>query len=450
MEELIIIGGGLAGCEAAFQAARRGIKVKLYEMRPFVQTQAHKTDNLAEIVCSNSLGSLLPDRASGLLNKELQELGSMLISAASKAAVPAGGSLAVDREVFSETVMEELAKISNIEIIRKEIQEIPSNPTIICSGPLTSSKLTASIQKFTGLDQLYFFDAIAPIVYRNSIDMTIAYEASRFGNSKGQTDDYINCPFTKSEYDHFIYELLNAERVQLKDIDSEPIRNIARSAKTFFEGCLPVEEIARRGQKSLTFGPMRPIGLIDPRSDSRPYAVLQLRQDNVSGSLFNMVGFQTNLKHSEQTRVFHMVPGLQNCEFVRFGQMHRNTYISSPVLLKQTFQSNKRIDLFFAGQITGIEGYLGNIGSGLLAGANAANLLNGLDMVTLPRGTMLGSLCYYVTHCSPDNFKPMKANFGILPELDSQIRTRLERTAQHVNNAENAMNGFLQENKLLI
>lgn len=447
MKELIVVGGGLAGCEAAYQAAIRGINVKLYEMRPTKMTPAHTSGNLAEIICSNSLGSLLSDRASGLLINELKKLGSVLLQFAEETAVPAGGSLAVDREKFSLMVTRQFQNLPGIQIIREELPEIPLVPAVIASGPLTSPLLSESIQKFTGLDQFYFYDAIAPIVNQESIDMTIAFRASRFGATKGQTDDYINCPLTKDEFTLFVEALVSAERIPLHPMENT-IQTAANTGESsFFEGCLPVEVIASRGPQSLTFGPMRPIGLLDPRSDQRPYAVLQLRQDNLAASLYNMVGFQTNLKFSEQKRVFRMIPGLQNAEFIRFGQMHRNSFIASPAVLQTTLQTHNRSDLFFAGQITGVEGYLGNIGTGLLAGINAANFLNGKAQVSLPSSTMLGALCMYITHCLLKDFQPMKANFGLLPELDRQFRTRLERTALHVQNARQAMDMFLSENE---
>ncbi|MEI8131371.1 MAG: methylenetetrahydrofolate--tRNA-(uracil(54)-C(5))-methyltransferase (FADH(2)-oxidizing) TrmFO [Leptolinea sp.] len=450
MKELVVVGGGLAGCEAAFQAAIRGINVKLYEMRPEKMTPAHTSGQLAEIICSNSFGSLLPDRASGLLIQELKQFGSFLIQIAEESAVPAGGSLAVDRELFSKNVSAQLQEFSNIQIIREEMPQIPDVPAIIASGPLTSGRLSESIQEFTGLEQFYFYDAIAPIIHKDSIDMSIAFQASRFGASKGQTDDYINCPLSKEEFTLFVEELISAERIQLQTMEGEIENGVKAGKGSFFEGCLPVEVIASRGQRSLTFGPMRPIGLSDPRIEQRPYAVLQLRQDNLAASLYNMVGFQTNLKFSEQERVFRMIPGLQNAEFVRFGQMHRNSFIASPAVLQATLQTINRSDLFFAGQISGVEGYLGNIGTGLLAGINAANFINDKDLLTPPSSTMLGALCRYITECPLKDFQPMKANFGILPELDHQARTRLERTAQHVQNARLAMNKYLMENEKVL
>ena len=413
MTDLIVIGGGLAGSEAAWQAAQRGLKVKLYEMRPTLQTGAHQTNDLAELVCSNSLGSNLPDRASGLLKSEMRMLDSMLLECAETASLPAGGALAVDRERFAQLVTERIQNHPNIEIVREEVKEIPSTPTIIASGPLTSPALSQSIARLSGEEHLFFFDAIAPVIHAETINMDIAYRASRYGDNESGDGDYINCPFTKEEYYIFVEALMKAERIELRSFE-DAIKSGVKAGH-FFEGCLPVEIIAERGIDSLRFGPMRPVGLRDPRSDKRPHAVVQLRQDNLAGSLYNMVGFQTNLKFPEQRRVLRLIPGLENAEFLRYGQMHRNTFIASPKLLRPTLQHNQRDDLFFAGQITGVEGYMGNIATGLLAGINAARLLNHEKPYTLPQTTMLGALCYYVTHADLKDFQPMKANFGILP-----------------------------------
>ncbi len=443
MQELVIVGGGLAGCEAAYQAAERGISVTLYEMRPFVSTSAHSTKNLAELVCSNSLGSLLPDRASGLLMSELKKLNSLLLKIARNSSVPSGSSLSVDRDVFSRGVDEVIQNHPMIKLIREEVTSIPSKTTIIASGPLTSPLLTKTLQEFTEQQNLFFFDAVAPIIHRDSIDFSIAFSASRFATEKEQTDDYINCPLSRNEFDAFVSELVSADRIPLKSYESEISKGVTAGKGSFFEGCLPIEIIAERGAKSLGFGPMRPIGLIDPRTNQRPHAVLQLRQENLAASLYNMVGFQTNLTFSEQKRIFRMIPGLENAEFARMGQMHRNTYISSPLLLFPSLQSKSRPDLFFAGQITGIEGYLGNIASGLLAGINAANYLLGKDLVTFPLSTMVGALCGYITRCPPKDFQPVKANFGLLPELETRPMVRLERTAQFVQKASLSMDSFL-------
>ena len=416
MTDLIIIGGGLAGSEAAWQAAQHGLKVRLYEMRPTLQTGAHQTHDLAELVCSNSLGSNLPDRASGLLKNETRLLGSMLLECAERASLPAGGALAVDRELFARLVTERIQSHPNIEIVREEVKEIPNTPTIVASGPLTSPALSDSIAKLSGEEHLFFFDAIAPVIHAETINMEIAFRASRYGTGEQDEGDYINCPFTKAEYYAFVEALLNAERIELRAFE-EAIKSGIKAGH-FFEGCLPVEIIAERGIDSLAFGPMRPVGLRDPRTAKRPYAVVQLRQDNLAGSLYNLVGFQTNLKFPEQKRVLRMIPGLENADFMRYGQMHRNTFIASPKLLRPTLQHITRNDLFFAGQITGVEGYMGNIATGLLVGVNAARLLNGEEPVTLPQTTMLGALCHYVTHADLKDFQPMKANFGILPSME--------------------------------
>jgi methylenetetrahydrofolate--tRNA-(uracil-5-)-methyltransferase len=415
---LTVIGGGLAGSEAAWQAAQRGLKVRLYEMRPGTSTGAHQSADLAELVCSNSLGSNLPDRASGLLKNELRRLGSMLLSCAEATALPAGGALAVDRQGFAHAVTERIQNHPNIEVIRQEAARIPGTPAIIASGPLTSPALSQALAELNGADNLYFFDAIAPIVEADSIDMQVAFHASRYGKGEQEEGDYINCPFTKEEYETFVHALLAAERIELRSFEDAIQVGVKAGAHHFFEGCLPVEIIAERGRDSLAFGPMRPVGLIDPRTGRRPYAVVQLRQDNLAGDLYNLVGFQTNLKFSEQRRVLRLIPGLEKAEFARYGQMHRNTFLASPKLLRPTLQHRTRDDLFFAGQITGVEGYMGNIATGLLAGLNAARLLKGESLLELPPETMLGALCRYVTHADMQDFQPMKANFGILPPLE--------------------------------
>ncbi|MCC6298532.1 MAG: methylenetetrahydrofolate--tRNA-(uracil(54)-C(5))-methyltransferase (FADH(2)-oxidizing) TrmFO [Anaerolineales bacterium] len=461
MTDLIVIGGGLAGSEAAWQAAERGLKVRLYEMRPILQTGAHQTQALAELVCSNSLGSNLPDRASGLLKNEARLLGSMLLECAEDASLPAGGALAVDRDLFAETVTRRIESHPNIEIVREEAKSIPDTLTIVASGPLTSPALSQSIAELSGEGHLFFFDAIAPIVHAESINMQVAFRASRYGVSASPSSadfaetaqssaqdegDYINCPFTKEEYYAFADALLKGERIELRAFE-EAIKSGVKAGH-FFEGCLPVEIIAERGIDSLAFGPMRPVGLRDPRTDKRPYAVVQLRQDNLAGSLYNLVGFQTNLKFPEQKRVLRMIPGLENAEFMRYGQMHRNTFIASPKLLRATLQHKTRDDLFFAGQITGVEGYMGNIATGLLAGVNAARLHHGESPLTLPQTTMLGALCHYVTHADLKDFQPMKANFGILPPIEfaSKIGKR-ERGAAYAERSladlQTMMNGVV-------
>ena len=417
-QSVTIIGGGLAGSEAAWQLAEENIHVKLYEMRPKKETGAHQSGDLAELVCSNSLGSNLPDRASGLLKDEMRRMGSILLKCAEETAVPAGGALAVDRETFAKVVTQKLEAHPNIEIVREEMTEIPNEPTIVASGPLTSEKLSKTIAALTGEEHLYFFDALAPIVHYESINMEIAFRASRYGRGEESEGDYINCPFNKEEYDRFLQELLKAERIKLHSFELQIEKGVKAGAHNYFEGCLPAEIIAERGAKSLAFGPLRPVGLRDPRTDKRPYAVLQLRQDNLAGDLYNLVGFQTNLKFPEQKRVFRMIPGLEKVEFARYGQMHRNTFIASPRLLRPTLQFHNRDNLFFAGQITGVEGYIGNIATGLLAGQNLARLLAKKPLLQLPETTMLGALTHYITHASPKDFQPMKANFGIVPPLE--------------------------------
>ena len=416
---LTIIGGGLAGSEAAWQAAQKGQKIKLYEMRPVTSTGAHLSSDLAELICSNSLGSNLPDRPSGVLKNELRRMGSMLLECAEQTALPAGAALAVDREQFAQEVTRRIENHPNIEVIRKEAINIPETPTIIASGPLTSPTLSKELAALSGEEHLYFFDAIAPIVDADSINMEIAFRASRYGKGEQDEGDYINCPFTKEEYEIFIQALLKAERIELRSFEDAIKTGVKAGAHHFFEGCLPVEVIAERGHDSLAFGPMRPVGLIDPRTGRRPYAVVQLRQDNLAGNLYNLVGFQTNLKFPEQRRVLRLIPGLENAEFVRYGQMHRNTFLASPKLLRPTLQHKTRDNLFFAGQITGVEGYMGNIATGLLAGINAVRVIQNLPTLKLPLQSMLGALCHYVTHADMKDFQPMKANFGILPPLEN-------------------------------
>jgi methylenetetrahydrofolate--tRNA-(uracil-5-)-methyltransferase len=441
--DLIIIGGGLAGCEAAWQVAQRGFYVHLYEMRPGKTTGAHTTDNLAELVCSNSLGSLLPDRASGILKAELSRLNSMLLDCALKAAIPAGSALAVDREIFSQLVTKNITSHPNIKVIRKEFTEIPETPVIIASGPLTSPELSSAIVSLSGETHLFFYDAIAPIVARDSIDMNVAFRASRYDSGVLQEGDYINCPLNEKEYYEFVDSLVTAERIELKEFELDLEDGVQSGFSHYFEGCLPVEIIARRGKQSLAFGPMRPTGLTNPISGRRPYAVVQLRQDNLAGNLFNIVGFQTNLKFSEQKRVLRMIPGLEKAEFYRFGQMHRNTFIASPKLLLPTLQSRNRADLLFAGQITGVEGYLGNIATGVLAGINSAHILKNEEPLSLPNTTMLGALCYYISNADMKDFQPMKSNLGILPPLDVKIKSKQERAKAFAERSASDLEMFL-------
>ena len=446
MDDLTIIGGGLAGSEAAWQAAERGVQVYLHEMRPGTSTGAHLTPNLGELVCSNSLGSDLPDRASGVLKTELRRLGSMLLECAYKTALPAGSALAVDREAFSHLITERISSHPGIEVVRKEVTTLPDGPTIVASGPLTSPSLSNAIAALSGQEHLYFFDAIAPIVSVESIDLKTAFRASRYGHGEQTEGDYINCPMSRDEYDGFVAALLGAERIKLESFEQELEQGVRAGWHQFFEGCLPVEILAGRGHESLAFGPMRPVGLTDPRTGKRPYAVVQLRQDNLAGTLFNMVGFQTNLKFPEQKRVFRTIPGLEKAEFVRYGQMHRNTFIDAPTLLYPTLQFRERENLFFAGQITGVESYMGNIATGLLAGWNAARILHGQTPVSLPTTTILGSLCHYVTHASPADFQPMKANFGILPPLNTTERlNKRKRAAAYAERALADLEIFLSD-----
>lgn len=445
MNALTIIGGGLAGSEAALQAVRRGLRVRLYEMRPATPTGAHLGSDFAELVCSNSLGSNLPDRASGVLKNELRTLGSNLLECAEATAIPAGAALAVDRDAFARMVTQKIENEPNIEVIREEIGEIPATPVIVASGPLTSDRLSKSIAALSGDEEhLFFFDAIAPIVRAESIDMNIAFRASRYDKGEQDEGDYINCPFTREQYYAFVNALKSAERIELRSFEQAIESGV--KAGQFFEGCLPVEIIAARGDDALAYGPMRPVGLKDPLTGKRPYAVVQLRQDNLAGSLYNLVGFQTNLKFPEQRRVLRMIPGLEHAEFERYGQMHRNTFIASPKLLRPTLQHITRDDLFFAGQITGVEGYMGNIATGLLAGVNAARLLHDEIPLTLPRETMLGALCHYVTHADMKDFQPMKANFGILPPLETDDGKKVgkrERGRYYADRAQKTLQDFL-------
>jgi methylenetetrahydrofolate--tRNA-(uracil-5-)-methyltransferase len=448
MADLMVIGGGLAGSEAAWQAAQRGIKVDLFEMRPEKPTGAHKSDGLAELVCSNSFGSNQPDRASGLLKEELRSLNSMLIECAEATALPAGRALAVDRYAFSHLVTEKISSHPNINLIRSEVTEIPKQPVIIASGPLTSDLLSQSLTEITGQDNLFFFDAISPIIRYDSIDMSIAFRGSRYNFEQPCEGDYINCPFTEETYHSFSSALRTAERIKLHTFEAVMEDGVRAGAGQFFEGCLPVEVMARRDPLALAFGPMRPVGLRDPQTNRRPYAVIQLRQDNLLGDLYNLVGFQTNLTFAEQKRVFRMIPGLAEAEFSRFGQMHRNTFIASPLLLRPTLQYRYRDDLFFAGQITGVEGYMGNIATGLLAGLNAALLLRNEQPLEFPAYTMLGALCAYVTNANMQDFQPMKANFGLFPIPDDAVRGKRGRAAVHVVRAKKVMRKFMAANNL--
>ena len=410
--EVDVIGAGLAGSEAALQLAKRGYKVNLYEMRPFVETGAHTTGDCAEFVCSNSLGSDDITNGSGLLKHEMEILGGELINIAKACRVPAGNALAIDRHKFSQAVTDKILNCENITLIRKEVEQIPQNPSIIASGPLTSSKFAQDIKRFTNSEYLHFFDAIAPIVEVDSINFDIAFWASRY--DKGEAS-YINCPMNKEQYEKFYNILINAPRIEQHDFE--------KGAK-FFESCLPIEVLASRGEDTLRFGPMKPVGLIDKRTNEKNYAVVQLRQDNSAKTLFNLVGFQTNLKWGSQKELLHSIPGLENVNIVRYGVMHRNTFINSPSLLNPTLQTRARKDLFFAGQITGTEGYTESIASGLLAGINMSRLLSGKLLLELPQDTMLGALTHYITNPEHTNFQPINSNWGIVPPVDLPKKER--------------------------
>lgn len=427
-----VIGGGLAGCEAAWQLAERGRHTLLYEMRPQRSTGAHVSDRLAELVCSNSLGSKLPDRATGILQAEMKMLGSLLMRCAEMASVPAGGALAVDRARFADSVTEALYCHPNIEVIREEVTELPGDaPVIVATGPLTSPAMTKEIARYTGEDYLYFYDAISPIVDAGSINMARAFYASRYGRGDESGGDYINCPMDKDQYLRFVHALQNAETIELRDFEREDAN--------FFEGCVPIEQLAKRGDYTLAFGPMRPVGLTNPHTGCRPYAVVQLRQDNLAGTLYNLVGFQTNIRWKRQKEILRLIPGLEKAEFIRMGQMHRNTYLNAPALLHATMQFRQNPNLYFAGQITGIEGYVGNTATGYIAALNLSRQLNGLREWTPPQETMLGALCHYVTNSPPNDFQPMKANLGILPPLPVKIKSKAQRRLAYAERAREAM-----------
>jgi len=436
-ESVTVVGAGLAGSEAAWQIAERAIPVRLVEMRPQVGTGAHQTGDFAELVCSNSLGSQLPDRASGILLDELRRMGSLLVACAQATAVPAGGALAVDRQAFARAVTERLLAHPLVEVERAEMREIPTGVAVMASGPLTSPALSEALARLAGTAHLYFYDAISPIVEADSLDTSVVFRASRYARGEAEDGDYLNAPMTREEYLAFVGALRGAERIPLREFESDIRQGVRAGPDRFFEGCLPVEVIAERGEMALAFGPLRPVGLPDPRTGRRPYAVVQLRQDNLAASLFNLVGFQTNLTYAEQARVFRTIPGLAQARFVRYGQMHRNTFLNSPELLAPTLQWRGRDELLFAGQITGVEGYLGNIATGLLAGVNAARQVRGQAPIRLPPTTMLGALCEYVSRAEPARFQPMKANFGILPSLgEHPPRGRRERAQAYARRAQ--------------
>ncbi|MFT0190362.1 FADH(2)-oxidizing methylenetetrahydrofolate--tRNA-(uracil(54)-C(5))-methyltransferase TrmFO [Candidatus Enterococcus avicola] len=422
MKKINVIGAGLAGSEAAWQAAQAGVAVNLYEMRPKKSTEAHHTNNFAELVCTNSLRGNNLTNAVGVLKEEMRRLDSVIITSADKTAVPAGGALAVDRDDFSELVTKRVKEHPLVTVIEEEITEIPEGITVIATGPLTSEPLSKAIQAFNGSEGFYFYDAAAPIVDKSTINMDKVYLKSRY--DKGEAA-YLNCPMNEEEFYAFREALVDAEVAPLKEFEKEK----------FFEGCMPIEVMAGRGPKTMLFGPMKPVGLEDPKTGKRPYAVIQLRQDNAAASLYNIVGFQTHLKWGEQKRVFRMIPGLEEAEFVRYGVMHRNSFMNSPELLHQTYQSKKREDLFFAGQMTGVEGYVESAASGLMAGINAAKLAKGEAPIIMPQETTIGSMAYYITHAEGKHFQPMNANFGLLPELPERIRDKKSRYEALANRA---------------
>lgn len=447
MTDLTIVGGGLAGCEAAWQAAERGVDVCLYEMRPGKMTPAHQTPWLAEIICSNSFGSTIFNKSSGLLIAELELLNSLLLRCARECRVPAGHALAVDRTAFSQSVQNRLEHHPRIKIMREEVMRIPAGACILASGPLTSPALSESIQAFTGHDNLFFYDAMAPIVEFDSIDMGIAFWGSRYRKGSKAEGDYINCPFNDHrQYDTFVNELMIANRIPLKDFESPIDEGVKTGKGRFFEACLPIEVMAARGHNTLTFGPLRPVGLRNPHTGERPYAVVQLRQDDLAAQYFNIVGFQTNLTYPEQERVFRLIPGLEKARFTRFGQMHRNTFVYSPEILHPTLQSQNTPGLLMAGQIIGVEGYLANIATGLLAGMNAARWMNGKALLRLPETSMLGALCHYISNPNPENFQPKKANFALLPPLDEKIKEKQDRYQAYTERALAELKGYLITN----
>ncbi|AWX56842.1 FADH(2)-oxidizing methylenetetrahydrofolate--tRNA-(uracil(54)-C(5))-methyltransferase TrmFO [Brevibacillus brevis] len=429
---ITVVGAGLAGSEAAWQIAQAGVKVKLYEMRPKTQTPAHHTDKFAELVCSNSLRANTLTNAVGVLKEEMRRLNSVIIDAADRCAVPAGGALAVDRHEFAAHVTDAVRNHPLVEVISDEITQIPDGIVVIATGPLTSPALSTKLKELTGEEYLYFYDAAAPIIEKDSIDMNKVFVASRY--DKGEAA-YLNCPMTEEEFNRFYDALISAETVPLKEFEKE----------IFFEGCMPIEVLAKRGHKTMTFGPMKPVGLVDPRTGKKSYAVVQLRQDNSAATLYNIVGFQTHLKWPDQKRVFSLIPGLENCEIVRYGVMHRNTFINSPKLLKPTYQYKDRETLFFAGQMTGVEGYVESAASGLLAGINAARLAKGEELIELPPETIMGSMARYITTADPKHFQPMNANFGLVPEWPERIRDKRLKNEKLAERALDTIQNFTQE-----
>lgn len=431
-KQVTVIGAGLAGSEAAWQIASRGVPVKLYEMRPVVKTPAHHTDKFAELVCTNSLRANGLTNAVGVLKEEMRMLNSIILRSADKNAVPAGGALAVDRDGFSGDITDILHNHPLIEVVNEEIQHIPEEGiVVIATGPLTSPSLSAEIKELMGEEYFYFYDAAAPIVEKDSIDMSKVYLASRY--DKGEAA-YLNCPMTEEEFNRFYDALVTADVAELKEFEKE----------IYFEGCMPIEVMMKRGKQTALFGPMKPVGLVNPHTGTLPYAVVQLRQDNTAGTLYNLVGFQTHLKWGEQKRVFSMIPGLENAEFVRYGVMHRNTFINSPRLLKPTYQLKTNENLFFAGQMTGVEGYVESAASGLIAGINAARKAKGEELVILPDTSTIGSMAHYVTHADPEHFQPMNANFGLLPGLGKKIRNKKEKNEALANRSLASIAEFIE------
>ncbi len=435
---ITVIGGGLAGAEAAYYIANQGISVRLYEMRPHQNTPAHKTDALAELVCSNSLKAERLETASGLLKYEMEMFHSLILKCAYETRVKAGGALAVDRNGFSEKVTKEIESHQNIEVVREEITDLSQleGIVVVATGPLTSGKLCRSLREMTGEDNLYFYDAAAPILTKESIDMDNAFFASRYDRGEA---DYINCPMSKEEYEAFWTELIQAKTVPLKTFEEEKV----------FEGCMPVEKMAKRGIQTLCFGPLKPKGLVDPKTGREPYAVVQLRKDNQEGSLYNIVGFQTNLKWGEQQRVFSLIPALKNAEFVRYGVMHRNTYLNSPKILLPTMQMEKAPHILFAGQLTGVEGYMESAANGILAGLNAARLEQGKAPLVFPRETLMGAMAAYISDKSKQTLQPMNSNFGILPPLDKKIKNKNEARMKQSERSLKVLKEFLETENIL-
>ena len=425
-----VIGAGLAGSEAAWQIAERGIQVNLYEMRPVKQTPAHHTDKFAELVCSNSLRANGLTNAVGVLKEEMRHLHSVILKAADRCAVPAGGALAVDRHEFAGYVTDAVKNHPNITVFNEEVTTLPEGITVIATGPLTSEALAKEIQRLTGQEYLYFYDAAAPIIEKESINMDKVYLKSRY--DKGEAA-YLNCPMTKEEFEAFRTALIEAEVVPLKEFEKE----------IYFEGCMPIEVMATRGEKTMLFGPMKPVGLEDPKTGKRPYAVVQLRQDDAAGTLYNIVGFQTHLKWGPQKEIVQMIPGLENVEIVRYGVMHRNTFVNSPEVLEKTYQMREHKHVFLAGQMTGVEGYVESAGSGLIAGINAARLVQGEEPIIFPSETALGSMARYITEAQSKNFQPMNVNFGIFPELPPGRRSKPERAEMHANRAVESIRNFV-------